>query len=191
MEKIVLSIFIIAGGILLRIVPHTANFAPVSALALFSGAKLNKKSAILVPLIAMAVSDYLLLYVNPFSNQFFDFSHIRPVTAMFHSATLYVWGSFVISGLIGIGIKKNEKPSLIVLASFAASVQFFVITNFGVWAGGMYDRSLNGLFQSYLMGLPFFKWTMLGDLFYSGAFFGLYEMANRIAQRSKPAIRKI
>lgn len=178
-----LALFMIVGGVLLRLTPHLANFAPISATALFSGAYLSKRFAILVPLIAIAISDYLLLYVNPFGKPLVDFSQIKPVTAMFHATTLYVWGSFVISGLIGIWLKNHKKPSYIVAGSFLASLQFFLITNFGVWAGGMYSRGLDGLLQSYIMGLPFFKWTLLGDLFYTGVFFGSYELALRTNKR--------
>ncbi len=174
----------IIGGVLLRLMPHIANFAPISATALFGGANLNKRFAILIPLIAMAISDYLLLYINPFGNPMIDFSHIQPITAMFHSTTLYVWGSFAISGLIGNWLKKHKKPSYIVAASFLASIQFFIITNYGVWAGGMYNRGSDGLMESYIMGLPFFKWTLLGDLFYTGVFFSSYELALRMGKKT-------
>ncbi len=167
----------IFGGALLRLVPHIANFAPISAIALFGGAYLNKRFAILVPLVAIAISDYLLLYINPFGDPMINFRTIQPISAMFHSTTLYVWGSFAISGLIGTWLKNRIKPSNIIGASFLASLQFFLITNYGVWATGMYSRGLDGLLQSYIMGLPFFKWTLMGDLFYTGVFFGTYALA--------------
>ena len=178
-----LAIVMILGGILLRLTPHIPNFAPISAVALFGGATLNKRFAILMPLLAIAISDYLLLYINPYGNPMVDISSIQPIKAMFHSTTFYVWGSFVISGLIGIWLKDHKKPSNIIAVSCLASIQFFLITNFGVWAGGMYSRDLDGLLESYFMGLPFFKWTLLGDLFYSGAFFGTYELAIRLNRK--------
>lgn len=170
-------ILMITGAVLLRLVPHMPNFAPITAIALFGGANLGKRFSILVPLLAMAISDYLLLYINPFSGP--DFSHIYPITAMFHTTTFYVWGSFAISSLIGIWLQKHKKSQAIIAASLLASLQFFLITNFGVWAEGMYGRGLDGLMQSYIMGLPFFRWTLLGDLFYTIMFFGTYELALR------------
>lgn len=190
-SAIMLAIVMILGGILLRLTPHIPNFAPISAVALFGGANLNKRFAILVPLLAVVISDYLLLYVSPFGNPIVDFSHLKPVTDMFHTTTLYVWGSFLISALLGIWLKNHRKPSNIIGATFLASVQFFLITNFGVWAGGMYNRDLDGLLESYLMGLPFFKWTLLGDLFYTGAFFGIYELAVGLARRLNLAANPI
>lgn len=178
-----LAVLMIFGGVILRLAPHVPNFAPITATALFGGAYLNKRFAIFVPLIAIAISDYLLLYFNPYGNPMFDFSKIHPLTAMFHSTTLYVWGSFIISGLIGIWLRTRKKPQYIIGATFAASLQFFLITNFGVWAGGMYSRGLDGLLQSYIMGLPFFKWTILGDFFYTGAFFMIYEFVAKFVSK--------
>ena len=180
-----LAIMMIIGGILLRLLPHMPNFAPIAATALFGGAYINKRYAILVPLITMAISDYLLLYIHPFQSTMVDFSHIYSVTAMFHSATVYVWSSFVISGLIGIWLKKHKKPGYIFAACLLSSLQFFLITNYGVWAGGMYSRGFAGLMQSYIMGLPFFKWTILGDLFYTGVFFCSYEAARKLAGKAE------
>lgn len=175
-----IEISMIIGGVLLRLVPHLPNFSSISATALFGGAHLKKRYALFLPLMAIAVSDYLLLYINPFGNPVADFSRIHPISAMFHTTTPFVWGSFVISGLIGLWLRKNRKPSQIVLASLLVSMQFYFITNFGVWAGGMYSRGLDGLFTSYLMGLPFLRWTLLGDLFYTSVFFGSYALAEKV-----------
>lgn len=175
-------ILMIIGAVLLRLVPHVPNFAPITAIAIFSGANISKRSAILVPMLSLLISDYLLLYINPFSSELIDFSRIYPVTVLLHSTSLYVYVSFMISSLIGLSIRKHQSWAL--FASIIASIQFFLITNYGVWAGGMYERGLGGLTESYLMGLPFFKWTLLGDLFYTTIFFRIYELARR-ANRAK------
>lgn len=169
-----LVLMMIIGAVFLRLVPHMPNFAPITAMGLFGGAYLNKKFAILMPILAMIISDYLLLYINPYG---IDFSGVHPISRMFHTTTLYVWGSFLISSLIGIWLRTHKKPIDILGASLLASVQFFLITNFGTWAGGMYSQGLDGLMQSYTMGLPFFRWTLLGDLFYTAVFFGSFELA--------------
>lgn len=166
-----LAIFFVIGGILTRLAPHPPNFTPITAAALFGGVYLKKRYAILVPLITMVISDYLLF-----------------PKAMFHSTTFYVWGSFIISGLIGLWLGKHQKPMLILGASLIASLQFFLITNFGVWATGMYNRSLSGLFESYLMGLPFYRYTLLGDLFYTVSFFGLYRLVLWFIRKVRPAL---
>lgn len=193
-KEIGLVLFLVAAAAFLRLVPHVPNFAPITATALFGGAYLSKRFAILVPLTAMALSDYLILYTNPFGYgglPSFDFSHIYPLSAMFHTTTAYVWGSFIIAGLVGMYLRNHKKAGYIVGASFLASLQFFLITNFGVWAGGMYSRGLEGLIQSYIMGLPFFRYTLLGDMFYTVMFFGIYEVTSKLLSKKKAYVESV
>ncbi len=178
------TFIIIIFSTLIRLFPHIPNFVPISATALFGGTYFNKRFAVIIPLVTMMMSDYLLLYVNPYRFPLFDFSHVYSITAMFHATTLYVWGSFVISGLIGLWLRRRKKVAYIITASLFCSLQFYLITNFGVWASGMYSRGLDGLIQSYIMGLPFLKWTLFGDLFYTTVFFGIYECGANSIKRS-------
>ncbi len=185
------ALLIIFIGALLRLVPHMPNFAPITAIGLFSGVYLakentslkNKVLILLIPILSLALSDYLLLYINPFMGA--DFSRVYPLQDMFYSTTLFTWGSFLITGLIGLYLKTRKKPAFILGGTLIASIQFFIITNFGVWAMGMYSRGLDGLLQSYIMALPFFKWTFLGDLFYVSLFFGSFELAIYIRRKLK------
>ncbi|MBP5474427.1 MAG: hypothetical protein J6X92_06710, partial [Bacteroidales bacterium] len=59
-----------------------------------------------------------------------------------------------------------------------ASVIFFLISNFGTWASGLmpYTKDFSGLMTCYAAGIPFFKNTLMGDLFYCGVMFGIYEL---------------
>jgi hypothetical protein len=134
----------------------------------------------------MAVSDYLLLYISPFSHPIFNFSHLQPLSAMFNGTTVWVWGSFMISGMLGLALRKNPRALKIGGITLLASIQFYVITNFGVWAAGAYARDLSGLAASYVAGLPLLRWTIAGDLFYTASFFGLYAWA---LKQPKPAKR--
>ena len=145
---------IILLAVIARLVPHAPNFAPIGGLALFSGSHFKKKIALIIPLSAMFISDIFL---------------------GFHKTVPYVYVSFIIIALIGSLIKNNKWQSLL-KTSLLSSVLFFLITNFGVWATGtMYQRNLSGLTQSYVMGLPFFRNTILSDLFYSFSFFYGYR----------------
>jgi hypothetical protein len=104
----------VAAG-LLRLVP-LGNFAPVGALGLFAGARFRSWRAFLVPLAVMAGSDLLLWKVRgdaPFDP--------------------WVYASFLIYVLLGRLFLRLPTPGRIALVSVAASVQFFLITNFGVW----------------------------------------------------------
>ena len=175
---------VIVSAITMRLVPHIPNFAPITAAALFAAAYLPRRYALLVPLAAIALSDYLLLYINPFSPQVFNFSQIQPLSAMLNPTTLWVWGSFMISGLLGLALQKHRSVARIGAITVVASLQFYLITNFGVWAAGSYARDLSGLATSLIAGLPFLRWTMLGDLFYAASFFGIYALATKPAKAS-------
>ena len=180
-------LLVILAAALIRLFPHTPNFAPIGAMALFGGAYLNKKYSIIIVLLTMLVSDYLLLYVNPFSPTWINFSKVYPPTSLIHSSTLYIYGSFMIYYLIGRLIAKRKSVATVGVGALAAALQFFLITNAAVWINGAYARDLSGLWQSYVMGIPFFKGTLLGDLFYTGVFVGGYEIIKKLIDARGPA----
>lgn len=103
----------------------------------------------------------------------------------FHSTMIYVYGAFLATILIGHFIpEKNyfQKSQMFKIfgTSISASLFFFIITNFGVWQSlTMYSKDLSGLIECYIMGLPFLKNQILGDLFFSGVLFSLYELLNK------------
>lgn len=160
MKKIIpgLAIAFVVLGVALRFAPHLPNFAPIAAIALFGGAYLNKKYALLLPVIVMLISDY-----------FIGFYDIKLM------ASVYI--SFVLIGLIGLFIKKHKNLVTIIGGTFFGSVLFFVITNFAVWAFySWYPYTFSGLSQCFTMAIPFFRNTLAGDFFYVAVLFGIYEL---------------
>lgn len=153
----VITLLILAAAFV-RLIPHPPNFAPITAMALFSGAYFNKKSfAFAIPLAAMFLTDAII---------------------GFHSSMWIVYLSFALIVLIGMFMLKKISIKNVVLASVTASISFFIITNFGVWAfGTMYPKNIVGLIECYIAAIPFFQNTLLGDLFYSGIMFGVFEFA--------------
>jgi hypothetical protein len=157
--------FVIAALILvatfLRLAPLPANFSPIGGIALFAGALfVNKKwFAVLVPLIALALSDVILGYQ-------FD---------------AFVYFSYVLIALLGRGlIDREEKPQVapVALSSLAASAIFFLVSNFGVWAQGLlYPRTGAGLVACYFAAVPFFWNTLVSDLVFTSALFGAWAFA--------------
>jgi len=189
-EPLVSPLLVIVGAVLLRLIPHVPNFAPIGAIALFGGAYLNKKYALFILFAALVVSDYLLLYLNPFAPTQINFSRFYSPLSLIHSTTIYVYGSFLLNFFIGKWIARDKSIGRVVTGSLLASILFFLITNFGVWAAGMYGHGLDGLLTSYIMGLPFFRGTLVGDLFYTGVFFGGYELVLRLVKKPALAIAK-
>ncbi|MFN3693746.1 MAG: DUF6580 family putative transport protein [Ignavibacterium sp.] len=41
----------------------------------------------------------------------------------------------------------------------------------------MYPKNIAGLIECYVAAIPFIQNTLLGDLFFSGIMFGVYEFA--------------
>lgn len=158
--EIFTALFLIALGVIARFLPHPPNFVPIAAIALFGGVYLSRKLAFILPLSAMLISDIFIGFYA--------------VAVM-----ISVYGSFLLIGALGVWLKKHKKWYTIGGSAFLSAVLFFLITNFAVWAfTPWYPTTLSGLLQCYVMALPFFKNTLLGNLFYATCFFGLYELAD-------------
>lgn len=171
MKKFLTPRFITLCGIILlaalsRLLPHPDNFTPITALALFGGAMFSRKSfALFLPMAAMFISDigFELLYGYGFYNG--------------------MWVTYsAFAAIVGVGLllRNNVSAPTVAVAAISSSVWFFLVSNFGVWAlSNMYAPTFSGLVHCYQMGLPFFKWTFLGDLAYSTVFFGGFALAQR------------
>jgi Family of unknown function (DUF6580) len=152
-----LTIMILAAS-LTRLIPHYPNFTAIGAMALFGGAYFSKKSlAFVVPFAAMFLTDLIL---------------------GFHATMWSVYLSFGLIVIIGMLMINKVKLFNVFLASITASVLFFVVTNFAMWTvGGIYSSDYKGLIECYTAAIPFFSYTLLGDLFYVGLMFGVFEIA--------------
>ena len=135
------------------------HFTPVGASLLYFGARQPRKR-MWIPVAALALSDVLL---NMHYGQ--KFTADLPVTFVWYAAMIL---------LGGVMLGKEAKPLRIGAASLVASVSFYLVSNFMVWAvwGDMYPRTLGGLVQCYVAALPFFRNTVASDLIFSAAFFG-------------------
>lgn len=162
MPFLILTLLAVAS----RLVPHPANFAPIGALALFLGAKawqssqpLNRALSLAIPILALLISDYIIGFYS------------WPVM-------LTVYASFALTLAIGFFIRHKINVTMVISASLLSSVLFYLTTNWAVWAfTPMYAKTFSGLIQSYLMAIPFFSNSLMGDLFYSLTLFGIYEFA--------------
>lgn len=168
MKNIFALAFIIGSAVVLRLIPHVPNFAPIGAMALFGGAHLQKRYAFFLPLLVMILSDIFL---------------------GFSASTPSVYVSFLITVGIGMWLKNHSSMQNIILASLISSTIFYLLTNFNFWyPQALYPRTFSGMMESYIMALPFFRPTVFGDLFYTTLFFGGYEL---IQQYLKMQISKV
>ena len=153
-------IAIIVGAALSRLIPHPPNATSLTAVALFAGAYVSdKRLAFVVPLAALFLSDAALGF----------YQHME-----------VVYATFALIVCIGMALKKRRTPLRIGGAALISSTVFFLITNFGVWAfGDLYPRTLAGLAECYVLALPFFQHTVVGDLFYTAILFGGFVLLER------------
>lgn len=150
---------IIVFAVILRLLPHPPNFAPIGAIALFGGVYLSKKYAMAITILAMIISDLII---------------------GIHSTIGFVYASFLISVFIGIWIGKKKSFPRFFLGTLVSSILFFAVTNFGVWvATPLYPKTFDGLILCFTMAIPFFRNTILSDFFYLSLFVSSYELAIR------------
>lgn len=158
---------LIALAAAVRIAPHPWNFAPIGAMALFSGAMFrDRRFAFLFSLGALVTGDL-----------FIGFHRLIPV----------VYASFLIEVLIGTWLKERRSIPRISVAVFLGALQFFLITNFAIWKTyNTYPHTAGGLLSCYIGGIPFFGNTLAGDAVYTALFFGIFALAERYV----PALRE-
>ena len=154
-QKLVLLMIIF--GIICRVIPHPPNFSPVTAIALFGGLNFSdKRVAYSVPLVILFLSDLIL-----------GISLIN----------LFVYTGFITVVFLGTKIKSINFGNII-LSSFI----FFLISNFGVWIIG-YPKNIEGLILCYTMAIPFFGYSIAGDLFFGYLFKFSFSRISSILQR--------
>ena len=129
-----------------RLVPHPHNFTPILAVGIFAGFYFKQfflSSTIVI--LSMFIGD---LYFG------------------FHNTMFFTYVSLLIAVTLGLFVKKFRITEIL-FTGLSSSVCFFIITNFGVWlVSGMYENSLAGLTQSYIMAIPFFHNTLVSTLLY-------------------------
>jgi hypothetical protein len=167
-----LIVAMILFAAVLRIVPHPWNLTPVGAMALFSGAVIrNRVMAFVFPLVAMLAGDF-----------FVGFHILMPV----------VYASFLISTALGFWVRERRSAARVGGVVLLGAIQFFLITNFGVWAfSNFYPKTFAGLMACYAAGVPFFGNTLAGDVCYSALLFGGVFLAERLVPALRPNVSAI
>jgi len=176
-----LFVFLIAFIVLFRVlrdagfISFAPNVSPVAAVALFGGILFPRKFAVVLPLVAMAIADSLIGFYS------------LPVM-------ISVYGSFALIALLGTVKKFTASFATTIITSFSGAVLFYLITNAAVWLfSTMYAPTLSGLIQSYIMGLPFLRFTLFGDLLFISLLYGVYAFARvhiEVLDKSKQLISR-
>ncbi len=136
-----------------RFIPHPPNFTSLIALSFYVPVFFGLR---FIPLVVLSfvITDIFIGY---------------------HNTLFFTWGSVIVVGLISKYLFSSIIKRL--SGAFLGAVLFFLITNFGVWTTGMYDYSFQGLINSYIMGLPFFGYTLISTLVFSSIIETLYKIS--------------
>jgi len=153
---------------LTRVLPHPPNFSPVASIALFGGAWFASRGwAVAVPLVGLLISDLVLASIN--GGLYASWFGGRDMLA--------VYGCIVLTTVIGFRMRGKVGGGSILGYSLLGAVLFYLVTNFVAWLGNpMYPQTGAGLMASYVAGIPFFRWSVLGTLVYSAALFGGFAL---------------
>jgi len=156
-EKAAFALLLLIIGVFYRFVPHPPNFSPLAAIALFGGFYFRKMRFALIPVAILFLTDIFLGFYQT-------------------GIMLSVYFSFILIAFLGIQIRKKTSLATIIGGSLLGSILFFFLTNFSVWIfGNWYAHNFSGLTHCFYLAIPFFRNTLLGDLFFSSVFFGIYE----------------
>ena len=89
LEFIIAVVFVLIG-VSLRLLPHPPNFAPIAAIALFGGVYLSRKTALILPIAVMMISDIFIGSYNI-------------------GLMIFVYAGFLMCVLLGFWLKKHKK----------------------------------------------------------------------------------
>lgn len=161
--SIVVFALLVALGVATRwlsdaLQPTLSNFTATGAVAMFAGYFFrNKLAAVLAPLAVMVVSNFWL----------------KPYETFGQFAVVFI--ALLAPVAIGMLLQRKLTAVRVIGGSLASSLSFYAITNFAEWPfNNLYPHTFAGLVESYVAGLPFFRKTLGGDLFFTAAIFGTY-----------------
>ena len=126
-----------------RFIPHPPNFTSLLALSFYVPALLGLRYLPAL-LISFAITDMVIGY---------------------HTGTFFTWGSVFLIGLMANSFSKTLTSRL--SGALIGAVIFFTITNFGVWASGIYGYTMAGLISCYTLAIPFFAYSVISTIVFS------------------------
>ena len=183
-SALILFVLLIATAFFRLIPDMPAGLMPQAAMALMGGALIkDKKWAFLLPVLSLFISDLA-----------FYFLHNAGLTDKlgFYKGQWGVYLAFAAITFFGFLMKKVNALNIFLYA-IAASVFFFLVTNYITWEVGEgfgRPKTFAGLMQCYGDGLLFYRQYglikgfdanfILGDISWSFILFGVYSLLTRL-----------
>lgn len=168
----VLFIILVATAVFTRALPYLLHFdamffQPIMAMGIFSISTFRKeKTAILVPLAAMLVSDLVIELVKP-GLGFYTGQSLNYLFLALSVGLSYFFNSK----------KSAEVTWAVIIVPFC----YFLLSNGAMVfathgdSPALYSRDLNGLMTSYAAAFPFFLKDLTSTALFAALFFGVYR----------------
>lgn len=179
------NIFVFVGSGLLiaatRIIPHADNFTPMESLVLFGTILYSSRLlAFVLPLVLMYTFDFVIN--NTIARPFFP---DQEGLVWFSEYMVYNSLAYIVIALTGFLVMKRLRVTNVLGASVVSAGIFFLITNFGVWLGStIYPATAEGLWMSYMAGLPFLKSTLISAVLFSAVFYTGIKVYEKLMSKS-------
>lgn len=153
-----LTTIAVASRLLVDVFPVVPpNFHAVTAAAMFAGFYFRQRAvAVAVPIVAMMISDRL---IGGYEGE----------------VMVTVYASLVLPVALRSFLRGRFEIGRVTASALFCSAVFFVTTNMAVWHC-WYAPTLAGMARCYTAALPFFIYTIAGDLCYSVSLFAVYRL---------------
>jgi hypothetical protein len=155
------------------------NFSPLLPIGLFGAAfYADRRLAFLVPLACYLLGDLGILIITG-----------RPEWAFYaHQPIVYLSVAVVVAS--GLLLRRDHSAARVASAGLLASTAFFLLSNFGVWAfggGARFALTPGGLIECYIMGLPYYRNTLISMVVFLPILFSRVSLQTAIPQTGRLA----
>ena len=161
MRKLNIFLGIFLALAISRLIPHPPNFTSLIALSFYVPALLG---IVYMPIVVLSLA-------------------ITDIFLGIHNTMFFTWSSVIIISFMA----KYFSSSILKRFSGAllSAVIFYFVINFGVWATGLYDNSINGLVTSYILAIPFFGYTIISTFVFAAIIEASYKLFETLKSRTK------
>ncbi len=140
----------------------------------------RKKLAVLVPLLALIISDIIL--------------NVHYGVALFKGEVLAGYGCYAVASFFGLWVARHKNWKTLAGGALGSSLLFYVVTNSASWLGNpAYAQTMAGWVQALTLGEPgypstiyFFRNTLLGDVAFTCFF--VFCMEWSVARAGLPSM---
>ncbi len=163
MKAYIVAALVLTLAVLTRFLPHLDNVSPMLAASLVAGLVLGRGRAVQATLLTGLAMFVSVLVLGFHSTAIFVYAGMAIAALISSQAAPWILGSKTRAAKADHRFSRSVGASALV--AFAGSSVFFLISNLGVWlVGELYPLSVSGLVACYVMALPFFVKSLLGDL---------------------------